>query len=94
MKASKRKEVLSHHLERSLHLPDGVLTTLPRMELSGNRRILIEGCKGIVEYDEDRICLRTEVGTVRFLGRSLYMHRLNPACAVITGRLLSVEFLE
>lgn len=94
MKASDRKEALSRHLERSLQLPDGLLTTLPRLELSGNRRVLIEGCTGIVDYDEDRICLRTAVGTVRFFGRSLCMHRLNPTCAVITGRLLSVEFLE
>lgn len=94
MKASDRKEALSRHLERSLQLPDGLLTAMPRLELSGNRRVLIEGCTGIVDYDEDRICLRTAVGTVRFFGRYLCMHRLNPTCAVITGRLLSVEFLE
>ncbi len=94
MKASKQREALSRHLERSLHLPDGLLSTAPRMELSGNRRVLIEGCLGIETYDEDRICLRTTVGTVRFLGRELCMHRLDPACAVIAGRLLAVEFLE
>ena len=92
MKASERKQALSRHLERSLQLPDGLLATLPRMELYGNRRVLIEGCTGIAEYDEDRICLRTDSGTIRFLGRSPCMNRLNPTCAVITGRLLSDEF--
>ena len=93
MKASERKEALSRHLERTLQLPNGLLSKQPRMELSGNRRVLIEGCNGIVEYSEDRICLRTDIGTIRFMGRNLCMHRLNPSCAVISGRLLSVEFL-
>ncbi len=94
MKPSKPNKALSRQVERSLQLPDGALASLPRLELSGNRRVLIEGCRGIAEYDDDRICLRTTAGVIRFLGDELRMHRLNPECAIITGQLLSVEFLK
>ncbi len=94
MKPSEKRTALSSRIEQTLDLPTGVLTEAPRMEFAGNQRVLVEGCRSILEYDEDRIRLRTTAGVVRLLGRDLRMNCLNPACAVITGRLLSVEFLE
>lgn len=93
MKTSDRRAALSRRWERSLQLPDGSLAVLPRIELSGNRRLLLEGCRGIAEYDEGCICLQTGLGIVRLTGDTLCLHRLNPDCAVITGRFVSLEFL-
>lgn len=88
-----RRAAISSKVEKTLDMPVGVLSKAARMEVSGNRQVLIEGCRGIVRYDEDQIEVRTADGTVRFSGRELCMTSLNPACAVITGRLLSVEFI-
>ncbi|MBQ9862041.1 MAG: YabP/YqfC family sporulation protein [Clostridia bacterium] len=92
MKREKRAAI-AKKVENTLDIPVGVLSRAARMEVSGNRQVLIEGCRGIVRYDEDQIEVRTADGTVRFTGREMCMTSLNPACAVITGRLLSVEFL-
>lgn len=89
----KTRAAVSSKLEKALDIPVGALSKAARMEVSGNRQVLIEGCRGIVKYDEDQIQVRTADGTVRFTGRELCMTSLNPACAVITGRLLSLEFL-
>ncbi len=88
-----RRAAISSKLEKTLDIPVGTLSKAARMEVSGNRQVLIEGCRGIVRYDEGQIEVRTADGTVRFTGRELCMTSLNPACAVITGRLLSVEFI-
>ena len=92
MKREKRADI-AKKVENTLDIPVGVLSRAARMEVSGNRQVLIEGCRGIVRYEEDQIEVRTADGTVRFTGREMCMTSLNPACAVITGRLLSVEFL-
>lgn len=63
------------------------------MEFCGNRRVLVEGCRRVLEYEEDRIRLQTDDGIVRLLGRSLCVARLSSGCAVIIGTVLSVEFL-
>lgn len=89
----KTRAALSSTVEKALDIPTGALSKAVRMELCGNRQVLIEGCRGIVKYDEDQIEVRTAEGTVRFTGRQLCMTSLQPACAVITGRLLSLEFL-
>lgn len=88
-----RRAAISSTVEKTLDIPCGVLSNAARMEVSGNRQVLIEGCRGIVKYDEDQIEVRTAEGTVRFTGRQLCMTGLNPACAVVRGKLLSIEFL-
>lgn len=92
MKA-KRNHAVAGRVENVLDLPVGVLTEAPRIELAGNRRALVEGCERILECDEDRVCLRTAVGTVRFTGRELCLHCRTADSTVVTGRLLSIEFL-
>ena len=93
MKKTKRAQSLAITAETALALPMGVLTEASHMELCGNRRAMLEGCRGIVKYDEDVIELRMDNGIVRFTGRELCMTNLNPTCAVVTGRILSLEFL-
>lgn len=80
-------------LERALELPAGTLTGGGRMELTGNRRAVVEGCRRVLEYEEDCIRLETEDGVVRFRGRDLCVNCLTDRCAVVSGTVLSVEFL-
>ena len=93
MKSTKRKDAMIERLEQTLDLPVGALVAAPRMELTGNRRLALEGCRQILECDEDHICLRTVIGTVRLTGRELRMDCRASEQAVISGQLLAVEFL-
>ncbi len=81
-------------VEKALELPVGSLSSAARIELSGNRRAVVEGCRGIVEYGDETIRLNTESGIVRFLGRSLSMSCMTEDSAVIEGVILSVEYLS
>lgn len=94
MNIKKKTEILRERLESRLELPVGVLTAAPRIELFGDRRAVVENCKRIVECTEDRICLLTVVGIIRFTGQALCLHSRTAECAVVTGKLLSVEFLQ
>ena len=50
--------------------------------------------RGILEYEEGVIRLNTTSGIVRFMGRDLTMNCLTEDSAVVTGFILSVEFLS
>ncbi len=93
MKKHVKGSAVGERMEQWLDLPAGALTPATRMEVSGNRRVVIEGCQGILEYGEDCIRLRVCEGVLRLFGRELCMHCLNPSCAVISGKILSLEFL-
>lgn len=62
------------------------------IELTGNRMAVVDGCDGIVDYDEERVILRTGRLTVRFLGRGLRLKRLTENSAVIEGLISTVEY--
>lgn len=80
-------------VEQALELPGGTLSKEVRIELRGDRQAIIEGCRGIAQYGEDSISLRTESGVIRFMGRDLTMNCLAGREAVVMGKMLSVEFL-
>lgn len=59
----------------------------PMVELSGNRRVVVDGCDGIVDYDEEKVILRAGRLTLRFEGQGLRLMRLTENSAVIEGRI-------
>nr|WP_306286887.1 YabP/YqfC family sporulation protein [Neglectibacter timonensis] len=60
--------------------------------MTGNRRAVVDGCDGIVDYDEEKVIVRTGRLTVRFEGRSLRLKRLTENSAVIEGFIIRVEY--
>ncbi len=70
-----------------------MLTSDVRMEVYGNKRVVIEGSCSIVEYETDVIRLNTESGIVRFMGRDLCLSCLTKTSAVVMGQILSIEFV-
>lgn len=81
-------------MERALELPVGSLSGCANIEMLGNRRVVIDGCQGIIEYGDDIVRLSTTSGVLRFTGRSLSLNCLTQDSAVIEGFILSIEFLS
>lgn len=62
------------------------------IELTGNRSAVVDGCDGIVDYDGEKVILRTGRLTVRFSGRDLRLKRLTENSAVIEGIITGLEY--
>ena len=88
------KNSFSKRMEDVLEIPSGALTGEVHLDFSGSRQAIIEGCCGILQYDDELIRLNTRSGELRFRGSALQMGSLSKEGAVISGRLLSLEFLE
>ncbi len=92
MARKRRKSGLAQRLETALELPDGTLHRALRAELSGNRRAVVEGCRRILQYDEDCIRLDTVEGVLCFEGETLRVNCLSAGGAVVTGRFVTIHF--
>ena len=79
-------------LTQELEIPQAALRGVSHMELSGNREAIVEGCKGVVEYDEGIIRLNLGKNIVRFTGTGLSIRTLTLEQAIITGNILSIDF--
>lgn len=76
-----------------LQLPETSISNMAQIDLMSNREALIEGCKGVVEYNEDYIRLNLGNMGVRFCGRSLQLRSMNEECVIVEGFIQSIEFL-
>lgn len=88
----KEKQRVSRRLQRAMDLPDGTLTGATFMEIEGDSRVVITGCKRIHTYSEDCIRLCTAKGSVSFYGRDLEMGCLSADGATVCGSLQRIEF--
>ncbi len=78
---------------RILELPVDLIAGMVHFEFSGNREVVIEGCRGVLEYDENIICIDMGKMKARFMGRGLELRNFTDHSAVIDGFISSVEFI-
>lgn len=77
----------------AMQIPMASIMDLTHFELNGNREVVVDGCKGILEYDENIIKLNTGKMVTKFLGRHLNIKCLTPDSLVIEGLITSIEFI-
>ena len=76
-----------------LEIPSSSLGGIPQMEIAGNREAVIDGCQGILEYDENVVKLTTGKMSIRFFGRGLQIKVLTHDSAVVTGFITNIDFI-
>ena len=63
------------------------------MEINGNREIILEGSRGVVEYGENSIKINTGKYIISFQGRGLHIKCMNECDTVIHGFITSIEYI-
>ena len=64
----------------------------PCIELSGNREILIEGGKGVLEYSTETVRVNTQGMIVSVSGRELNLRCISDSALIIYGFITAVTF--
>jgi sporulation protein YqfC len=62
------------------------------IELDGNREMILDGCKGILEYSDEKIRICTDGCTVGVSGDNLLIKNYNESQLFITGKIIALEF--
>ena len=63
------------------------------MEFKGNREVVLEDCRGILEYDTDVVRVRAGKLIVRFTGRGLTIKCMTADSMVVEGFITGMEFM-
>lgn len=72
----------------------GRLTAVTQIELTSDFEALIEGCKSILEYDDNLIRIGAKRFEIRFTGENLTLRSINEECIAIEGKISGVEFIR
>ncbi len=66
----------------------------PKIEMLGNRELIIDGCKGIVEYGENLIKLSLGESAVSICGNNLVITSFDRRVAIINGKIGEISFIS
>ena len=86
------KQSPASKIARVLDIPQNVLSAMPAIDLMGNKEAIVEGCKGVLEYEEDIVRLNLGDMILKFTGRDLVLKCMTSEGVVVNGYILSVEF--
>ena len=86
----KRKEESA--LNRILEVPKEISTNEPKITIAGFKKMLIENYKGILEYQDIYIRVKTYIGIVNINGFNLRLGEMTSDDIVITGDIETVDF--
>lgn len=64
----------------------------PIVEVTGDRRVLIENHRGVTAYGREEICIRVSFGSIKVCGSCLELARMTKDQLVILGQISSVTF--
>ena len=83
---------LSHRICDMLELDEDICRKCGYIEIISNYCALVDGCTGILEYDDS--CVKLSIGkkSVCFHGNSLTIKSLSMEQAMVEGTILHMEF--
>ena len=91
-KSRKQPEKPHRSIEQTLDLPEILSPGVPHIEMQGNREIIIDGCRGILEYAADRIKLNAGSLVISFQGSGLVIKTYSENQTVLAGEVVGIAF--
>ena len=94
--AKAKKERVSKGIREAitemLELPKESVLNIPKLTMAGNRDMIIENYKGILEFDSTGIRLGTGMGMIKITGSGLLIKEITSDDIIISGTIHSLEF--
>ncbi|MCL2408970.1 MAG: YabP/YqfC family sporulation protein [Oscillospiraceae bacterium] len=91
MQKKNHKKMLER-VSEAFELPGEVLAGIPKFSLTGNRRMHIEGHRGVLGYDDAVITINCGAVVLRVYGRRLEIISMNAEELLIAGYIEKLEF--
>jgi sporulation protein YqfC len=79
-------------LANLLELPDDIVLDLPRMTMLGNKQLLVENHKGIIEYSTALVRIKLSQGTLIIHGEQLSLGNLQQEQILVEGIIKLVQY--
>ena len=79
------------HLNDLFAQPSAAFYRLPEFDLRG-KSLLTRGCRRVLEFTPERICLDMGSFTVTFYGAALQIESLTGKSLILTGKIRRIDF--
>lgn len=87
-----KEESVSVKLSRKFEIPQEALSQAPRITVSGMSSVLVEGHRGLLEYEPERVAAAAGAGgKVIIKGENLRLVSMSRSDLTVSGKLWAVE---
>ncbi len=83
---------LKRNVTAMLDLPKEVMLNLPLVTLIGCEELNIENYKGVLEYTEEKVRIKTTVGIMSVEGKKLSLKLVTQENISVTGSISKMEY--
>ncbi len=83
---------LKEKFSEALELPKELILDVPRITLIGNRQLFLENYKGIIEYEDNKVRIKTHEGVVSLEGSGILIKEITSEDIMVTGTISSIQF--
>lgn len=87
-----RKKGQLQKLAGILDIPEDIVMDLPRITMLGNKQILIENHKGIIEYTKTLVRIKINKGHLLINGQGLVLGNLQMEQILVEGTVEEVKY--
>lgn len=77
---------------RMLEIPQDIILDLPRMTMLGNKQLLIENHKGIIEYTPSLVRIKLTQGELIISGKNLILGNLQIEQILVEGTVGEIKY--
>ena len=92
MRRRKKEQSQTQKIKEAVTLTGALFHKELHIEMVSNKEALIDGCKGIVEYNENIIRLNIPEGQIQFRGRGLEIACMSEESMIVRGYIMGLEF--
>lgn len=86
----KRKRAISK-IDRILEMPQEVYSDTPKITITGFNEMIIENFKGILEYEDYYIRIKTSLGLININGYELKLENMTNDDIKVKGKVESID---
>lgn len=89
-----QKTPFSHRIAKILDLPLDTMIDWPSVHLNGNRNVVIQNHRGVIEYDQTIARINTKLGELIIAGSNLVLVCALKEEIIIEGKIQKVELVD
>lgn len=93
MPNNKIKDKFKKTFATAFELPKEIILNLPLITLTGNEQLYIENYKGVIEYTNEKVRLKTNCGVLKIEGKNLVLKEITTENIEVTGVIRKFEYL-
>ncbi|NLO40859.1 MAG: sporulation protein YqfC [Ruminiclostridium sp.] len=94
LKKKKESLTVKEKVAKMLEIPNEVVSDRPRITTVGKREVFVENYKGILEFSNEIVRIKSNYGIITITGKNMKIREITSEDMIICGNIENIDYLE